>query len=45
MCERREDDLTDETSPYETVITTVSTTKWQLDCLEIRITVPVTGAV
>ena len=46
MCKRREDDLTDEINPYETVITAASTvTTWQLDCLEIRITVPITMAV
>lgn len=43
MCKRREDDLTDEINPCETVITAASTmTTWQLDCLEIGITVPIT---
>lgn len=40
-----EDDLTDEINPYETVITTSTMTTWQLDCLDIRISVPIIMAV
>lgn len=40
-----EDDLTDEINPYETVITTSTMTTWQLDCLDIRVSVPIITAV
>lgn len=45
MFKRMEDDLTDEINPYETVITTSTMTTWQLDCLDIRISVPIIMAV
>lgn len=45
MFKRMEDDLTDEINPYETVITTSTMTTWQLDCLDIRVSVPIITAV
>lgn len=45
MFKRREDDLTDEINSHETVTTASIMTTWQLDCLEIRITVPITKPV